>query len=341
MNSIPVVSVIMPVYNSSLYIEEAVQSILNQTFTDFELIIIDDASTDGTTQIIKKFTDSRIKIIRFDINKGVSKATNVGFEKAKGKYIARMDADDISLKKRLEQQVAVLDANPRILICGSLVKYLGGNNKIITFKETHPEIITELLISCSVYMGASMFRRQPLNGYFFDEQKVSGEDYDFWTKVAWLGEMYNIQKVLLLYRVHDNQASKKHKKQQILDDINIRLYLFKKIKFDNIKYTDALISKMLLLNELISINDLELFLDWIKDMILLNSKSEVYPQKEFQKVLNRIKKDLLFSLYFKKTTIGIDKKWRKRALMKLPMMDALYILKIKTRERAKTLIKKL
>lgn len=340
MKTNPVISVIMPVFNCVTYIEEAVNSILNQTFTDFELIIIDDASTDGTTAILKKFIDTRIKLVLKQVNQGVSAATNDGFRLAKGKYIARMDGDDIALKERFEKQVKVFENNANIIICGSLVQYLGGSNVIISHKEKHQEIITELLISCAVCMGATMFRRKELSGYFYDENKNSGEDYDFWTKVAWLGQMYNIQEVLLLYRVHDHQASKKHKQQQILDDTEIRLSLFKKINYDTIKYSDHLIKKILLLNEFVSIKELELFLSWINELAYLNRKSKMYPQKELENVLDRIKRDLLFSLYFKETTIGIDKKWRQKALLRLSIKDALYILKIKIREIRKRLLKR-
>lgn len=340
MKTNPVVSVIMPVFDCVNYIEEAVNSILNQTFTDFELIIIDDGSTDGTTSILGQLEDDRIKIILKKDNEGVSKATNDGFRLAQGKYIARMDGDDIALKERFEKQVKVLENNPNVFICSGLVQYLGGSNVIIPYKEKHQEIITELLISCSICMGATMFRKKELSGYFYDENKNNGEDYDFWTKVAWLGEMYTVQEVLLLYRVHDNQASKKHKQQQILDDIEIRLNLFKKINYNTIKYTDHLIKKMLLLNEFVSIKELELFLSWIKELAFLNRKSEMYPQKELENVLNRIKRNLLFSLYFKETTVGIDKKWRQKALLRLSIKDAFYILKIKIREIRKRLIKR-
>jgi glycosyltransferase involved in cell wall biosynthesis len=327
----------MPVYNCVTYIEEAVNSVLNQTFIDFEFIIIDDGSTDGTTDVLKKNTDSRIKFVFKKKNQGVSCAVNDGFRLAKGKYIARMDGDDISLKNRFEKQIGILENNPEIFICGSLFQYLGGINNIIGHKERHGEIITELLISCSICMGASMFRRKELSKYFYDENKNSGEDYDFWTKVAWLGEMYNVQEVLLLYRVHPNQASIAHKPRQILDDIEIRLYLFKKINYDTKIYKDELISKMLLLNQPITIKEFDLFLKWLNRIVVLNGRSKAFPQKELKKVLNRIKRKILFSLYFKKTDIGITKQWRWRALFKLSINDVLFILKLKAREISKTL----
>lgn len=339
MNSNPLISVIMPVYNCASYIEEAVESVLNQTVINFEFIIIDDASTDDTANILKKITDSRIKLIFKVKNQGVSSAINDGLRLAKGKYIARMDGDDITVNNRFEKQVAILENNPNIFICGSWVQYLGGNNEVLEFKEIHSDIITELLLSCSMCMGTSMFRRKELSHYFFDETKKSGEDYDFWSKVAWFGEFYNIQEVLLLYRVHPNQASFKHKPQQIQDDIEIKLFLFKKLNYDTIKYTNGLITKMLLLDQPIQIKELELFLKWLKKLLILNCKTKIFPQKEFINVLNRIKRTLLFSLYFKTTNIGITKKWRIKAMFKLDLKDILYILKLKSREVAKAIIK--
>lgn len=332
----PIVSVIMPVYNNALHVEEAVQSILNQTFTDFELIIINDGSTDGTENVLNTFKDARIKLVTKEVNEGVSKATNDGFRLAKGKYIARMDGDDISVKERFEKQVAVLESNPDVLICGGLVQYLGGTNSVIRFKETHQEIITELLVSCSICMGASMFRREALQGYYYDEARRSGEDYEFWARVAWLGEFYNIQEVLLLYRVHEHQASLMLKPQQIMDDIHIRLQLFKKLPYNTSKFTDTLLYNLFLLNKPITIEDFKLFLKWLSELVLLNSKSNVFPQHEFINVLKRIKRSLLFSIYFTKTSIGITKKWRFNALYKLPLQDILYILKGKSRETVKT-----
>lgn len=338
MNPSPFISVVMPVYNCALYIEEAVNSILNQTFTDFELLIIDDASTDGTSEILKKLTDSRIKIICKGLNQGVSIATNEGFKLARGKYIARMDGDDIAIKERFEKQLAILENNSNILVCGSLVQYLGGTDNILPHKEFHREIITELLISCSICMGAAMFRRKELEGYFYEKNKHSGEDYDFWTKIAWLGEFYNIQEVLLRYRVHETQASRIHKPQQIVDDIQIQLSLLKKLAYDKHKYTDALITKMRLLNAPITITDLVLFLQWIKDLIKLNNNTCIFPHKEFKAVLKKIKRILIYSLYFKQ--IGITKGWRIKALFHLPLNDLLFVLTTKGREIRKRLLKK-
>lgn len=336
MNHRPLISVIMPVYNCVLYIEQSINSILKQTFKDFELIIIDDCSFDGTIEILKKFDDPRIKIIENLSNKGVSSSTNKGFKLAQGKYIARMDGDDIAVKDRFEKQLRILEDNQDIFVCGSLVQYLGGTNSIIQYKETHREIITELLISCSVCMGAAMFRRKDLKSYFYDEKKRSGEDYDFWSKIVGLGEFYNIQEVLLLYRVHENQASKKHKTQQIIDDVKIQLSLFKKINYNSLKYTDELLTKILLVNNFISPKEFVLFINWIEVLQKINNKTHIYSADQFKSVLSRIKRRVLFELYFKKTDIGITKKWRFQILFYLPLSDLRFVIRLKVREILKS-----
>ena len=124
-----------------------------------------------------------------------------------------------------------------------------------------------------------------------------------------------------------------------MDDVQIKLNLFKKINYDTQKFTDTLIAKILLLNKSISINELEIFLKWIDELYKSNLKSKVYPPKELKLVLKRIKRTLLFSLFFKKTEIGIDKSWRIKALLKLPLDDFLYVSKLKFRELVKIWLK--
>ncbi len=126
----PKISVVLPVYNSEKYIAEAVQSILDQTFTDFELLIINDASTDGTLQILESFKDDRLKIINNPTNLKVVKSLNKGLELAQGEFIARMDADDIAYPQRFEKQIAYFKKYPQVDVCGTWVQAFGDDNFI-------------------------------------------------------------------------------------------------------------------------------------------------------------------------------------------------------------------
>ena len=115
----PKISVLMPVYNCELYVQEAIDSILNQTFIDFELLIIDDCSTDKTVEIINNYADKRIKLTTKPHNTGLTNSLNYGLSIAQGQYIARMDGDDVSVLDRFEKQVKFLDTNPDIILCGT------------------------------------------------------------------------------------------------------------------------------------------------------------------------------------------------------------------------------
>ncbi|MHB1147230.1 MAG: glycosyltransferase family protein, partial [Lutibacter sp.] len=254
-------------------------------------------------------------------------------------YIARMDGDDISLPERFEKQVAILNKNQEIKACGCWLKEFGWSNKIIKHKEYHDEIVASLLVGCSMTLGSVMLDRKWVENILFDETKKHVEDYDFWSRVAWTGKLYNIQEILYNYRIHSNQVSTVYKDVQKRADISIKLFLLKKIDYKSNLYTDELISKMLLLDTPITLADFGLFLKWLKKLVFLNRKSKIYSQKELENVLKSIKRALLFNLYFKKTAIGITKNWRLMALFKLNMQDASYILRIKSREIRKALEK--
>ena len=333
------ISVVLPIYNVELYIYDAMQSLLNQTIQDFEIIVIDDCSTDQSISIIEAFNDPRITVIKKEVNKGLIDSLNIGFKEAKGKYIARMDGDDISLPDRFKKQLEVLENNPEIKVCGCWLQRFGNSDQIIKHKEHHDEIVAHLLLSCSMSMCAVMFNRKALEEYKFDDNKKHVEDYDFWSRLAWSCKFYNLQEVLYNYRIHETQVSTIYKSVQVQGDIAIKLFLFKKLNYNIEQFTDDIITKMLLLNQPLLIKEFTLFLKWLKELNVLNSRANVYAPNELEKVLEIIKKTVLFSLYFKNTSIGITKEWRTKALLKLPINDVLYILKLKSREIRKTIFK--
>ncbi len=132
------ISVVMSAYNEEEYIQNSINSILNQSITDFELIIIDDCSNDKTVDLIKEFSDSRISLIQNDTNIGLPRSLNIALGKASGKYIARMDADDISLSNRLEKQAKYLESHPDVHVVGSYTRQIGTNGEFFGV-ETYPE----------------------------------------------------------------------------------------------------------------------------------------------------------------------------------------------------------
>lgn len=334
----PLISVVLPIFNVELYIYDAIQSVLNQTIQDFEIIVIDDCSTDKTVDVVISFKDERIKIITKEQNKGLIDSLNIGFKTATGKYIARIDGDDINMPERFQKQLEILENNIEIKVCGCWLERFGNSNQIIKHKEYHDEIVAQLLISCSMSLGSVILNREWAQKFTFYENKKHVEDYDFWSRVAWSGKFYNIQEVLYYYRAHESQVTQLHSSTQRQGDIEIKLFLFKKLNYNTEIFLDEIITKMLLLNKPIKIWEFKLFLRWLRELVCLNNKMQVYSVIELKNVLIRIRRTALFSIYFRKSSIGITKEWRAKALFHLPLKDLLFVLNIKGREIFKKIL---
>lgn len=340
MKSTPLISVVLPVYNVAPYIAEAINSVLNQTIQDFEIIVIDDCSTDNTIAIVEAIEDCRIRIIKKAINKGLIDSLNIGFNEAKGDYIARMDGDDINVLNRFEKQLNILKNNPKIKACGCWLQEFGKTNNIIKHKEFHEEIVDRMLIHCSMSLGTVMFERLAVAEFRFDESKKHVEDYDFWSKVAWSFELYNLQEVLYYYRVHDGQVSSKYKAIQLVGDVPIKLFLFKKLKYNENVFSDKSLTKVLLLNNYITLQEFSLFNKWIKKLLKLNRESEIYTQEGLEIAIKGIKESLFYTIYFSKSDIDISKAWRIKSLLKMPIIDAIWVLNHKSRRIFKKMNKR-
>jgi glycosyltransferase involved in cell wall biosynthesis len=208
---IPEISVIIPVFNAATFLHESIESILNQTFSDFELIILNDKSTDESLEIIKKIQskDNRIIIIDKEQNVGPAYLRNEGINAAKGKFIALMDADDIAIPTRFEKQIAVLKNNPEIGVCGTGFTFFGSKkNKTIKHSIHHDAIKVSFLHSCNIGNPTVMFKKEVLGDLKFDNDFVPAEDYDLWSRLLAKTNFYNIPESLLNYRQHDNNISK-------------------------------------------------------------------------------------------------------------------------------------
>ena len=207
----PKVSVIMPAYNAEKYIKEAIDSILAQTFGDFEFIIINDCSKDATEEIILSYLDPRIVYIKNEKNLRVARTLNKGLAVARGEYIARMDADDISLPERFQKQVDYLDAHPEIAVLGTNVELFDENGPICTgWSATDPaQMKVDLLFSCGLAHPSVMMRRNviaQLGGY--DPAYEGLEDYQLWCRVAEKYGVTTLPDLLLRYRIHGGQVTK-------------------------------------------------------------------------------------------------------------------------------------
>lgn len=207
----PEVTILMPAYNAGKYIWDAIDSVLNQTFTNFQLLIINDGSTDQTISVIEQFDDHRLSVIH-QTNKGIAAALNNGLREAKGRFIARFDADDICLPQRLEKQVSFLKNNTDYVITGCDAEYISESGEhLFNFKcsaHSHESIIDRLYFYCPFIHSGVMYRKQAVldcGGYCEDAHTF--EDYLLWVQLATKGKYYNIPEQLIKVRFNPNSIT--------------------------------------------------------------------------------------------------------------------------------------
>jgi len=217
----PQVTVLMPVYNAEKYLREAIESILNQTFTDFEFLIINDGSTDSSKEISLSYSDSRIRYVENEKNLGIIDTLNKGIDLAKGEYIARMDADDISLSERLQKQVAFMNKNQDIDICGSQIKIIGAEI-YSNYAINNDDIRIMLLENNHLAHPTVIVRKHKIKQVKYSNYKAA-EDYKLWIEMAKYSKLANIDKPLLHYRYHQNQISNIDNEIQIKITNKIRI----------------------------------------------------------------------------------------------------------------------
>ena len=212
-SKLPLVSVSMPVFNSERYIAEAIESILSQTYTNFELIIVDDGSSDRTREIIDRFTDPRIIKIYSDQNRGLITTRNLIAEIAKGKYLALLDADDRAMPERLQLQVEFLESNTAD-ICGAdhwTLNQANGKMKHSKQRYSDADIRALLTIYSPLCNPAILGRLEIFKKFPYKYSYMHAEDYCLWVEIALAGHRFaNIKKKLIVYRLHPNQTSINH-----------------------------------------------------------------------------------------------------------------------------------
>lgn len=226
----PLISVVLPVYNGEEYLAEAIDSILAQTVTDLELIMIDDGSTDCSLQILREYEqrDARIRVIARE-NRGLATTLNDSMDIARGEWTARMDQDDIALPHRFERQLAWLEETGAD-ISGSWVRRFGSSDKrVVRLRRTDEAIKMEMLFCSPFAHPAVMVRTALIRQLRYDKTWEKAEDYDLWERAVEAGwKMTNVPEVLLLYRVHAAQISTRtaDRQQQLVQDIRRRYWEF-------------------------------------------------------------------------------------------------------------------
>lgn len=281
----PKVTVLMPVFNGEKYLREAIESILNQTFTDFEFLIINDGSTDSTVGIINSYNDSRIRLIHNDRNAGLIVTLNKGFDLANGEYIVRMDCDDISMTERIEKQVHFMDSNLDVGVCGTWFQFVDTGQKIVL--PEFPDAVKAYLFYNSalghptVIIRTDVLRQHKL---YYDSKYKHAEDYELWIRLSKITKLANIPEVLLQYRKHPEQISVVYSRDQGSIANVIRINQLKELGLiptqDEIDLHLDVIANS-------NINDFSIFniYLWFRKLISVNIKTRVYDDKKFKEAL--------------------------------------------------------
>ncbi|MFB3166858.1 glycosyltransferase [Neobacillus sp. 179-C4.2 HS] len=210
------ISVVTAVFNGDEYLEEAIESILKQTFTDFEYIIVNDGSDDNTKEILDNITDQRVKVIHLEKNGGAANALNVGINEARGKWIALQDADDVSSEHRLQKQLQYIKSDSRLVVVGSLIQCIVGNDQVDqnslkrteSFFNGKKNFRNDQFYSTPICNGSGLFLKsvfEKIGGY--DPTFKIAYDYDLWTRMFEVGEISRVPEVLYQYRKRGNSLA--------------------------------------------------------------------------------------------------------------------------------------
>ena len=285
----PLVTVLMPVYNGEKYLKRAIESILKQTFRDFEFLIIDDGSADKSAEIIKSFNDARIRLERNETNLGLIKTLNKRLGLAKGKYIARMDCDDISLPKRLSIQVNFMEKHPEIGICGSWVKIMGLKQEFVNrYPQNHEEARAYLLFNTPLAHPSVIIRKEVMEKHEleYDENYKHAEDYELWSRIIKHTKLSNIPKVLLHYRMHDASVSKKNSSEQTENSDKVRLSLIKNLGLAPTPVELDLHRRFVRPDYLNSKDFIDQLETWLGKLLSVNEKMRIYEQESLAKIIS-------------------------------------------------------
>jgi len=280
----PLVTVLMPVYNAEKYVGEAIESILNQTFTDFEFLIIDDGCTDKTVDIISSYIDRRIRLVQNGKNIKLIATLNKGIELARGKYICRVDADDVSVTSRLEKQVFFMENNPEYFACSSWVSIINNYSEyqyIIKYEEDYDSIRLKSLYQNHFPHPASIINKEKVKKFdlSFNSNYIHAEDYHFFLCLAELGKIFILQEALTKVRKHDTNISVLNAEIQKKNSINVIKYQLSKIGINPDTINFDLYFRFFYNTFDLSKNEIEIIENYLLYIINSNGKSNYLPNQ--------------------------------------------------------------
>ena len=288
----PTVTVLMPLYNGERYVREAVESILQQTWQDFELLIIDDGSSDKGPDIVSSMKDERIVLLRNPRNIGVAATLNRGLAIARGRYIARMDADDISLPDRLKKQVQFMDAHPAVGISGGWVRLFSGGQLPYTCQvpSASEDVAAYMLFENSLWHVTAIMRKNDLNSapLLYDPFFSRSEDYDLWTRAGKHFSLANIDQVLVRVRRHKESVTRTNWEEMTIQTETIQDRLLKGIGLNLSPFEVTFhhrVGRGYRLENKEQVRDAEKLL---MQILSVNRKTKVYEEKSLSKIIGKV-----------------------------------------------------
>jgi glycosyltransferase involved in cell wall biosynthesis len=286
MSKLSEISVLMPVFNAERYLKLAIDSILNQTFQDFEFVIINDGSTDSSEEIILSYNDSRIKYHKNAENIGLIATLNKGIDLCNGRFVARMDADDISLPERLQKQWDFLNKRPEIVMVGSDVEMIDMQNQRIKDVQYCPAYLlkTQLFFSNTFAHPSILIRKDILSEFAYNADYIYAEDYFLWSQIAFKYPVANLPEILIKYRVHQESVSLQNEQQQNDTVKKVHAYHFEELGIAPSAYELCLHYKLLYNPASIAIfnkSERKNISAWIDKLIKQNEAHQIYDQKYF------------------------------------------------------------
>ena len=326
------VSVIMPNYNTpEEYLRAAMESILSQTYSNFEFIIVDDGSTDDSSSIIKSYQDDRIVLIKNEKNLGITKSLNIALARATGEFVARMDADDVSLPQRLERQVHYMREHTDVVVCGTWVQLFGDKDKkICKVLPDRQEMQIRFLFSnhTDIFHPTVMLRHAALieHGIMYNEAYPVVQDYRMWIDCCRIGACTNLPEVLLQYRIHQSRTT--HKLYALHTACDRRI-IDEQLSWLGLKLPDGLydLHNGFLLGR--SPYDPRLYA-WLKTIIRENNRKKVFDTKIMKVMLMSAWTE---SVYFEIAKAkGLD---RIKPLLHLPLSRYYELIRMRIRRRKK------
>ena len=311
----PYVSVLIPMYNRERFIIQAINSVLNQKFQDFEIIIVDDGSQDRSVELAKSFEDKRIVIIENSTNLGIPKTRNIGINHARGKYIALLDSDDEMKPSRLKYQVRFLEHHNDYVGCGSWSNTIGSDGQILRHVRvrpiTHESIKASFLFHCCIHNRTFMGRTDVMRSLQYNEDFEVGEDYELFLRLLDHGKLYNLPRILVSAREHKDKITRHKIDLNNQKKIHLAKLLLNKL---GVEYADDDLYYHIKIARLrgVSSHDLEEEFFywcelWLDRILTANKETNYFNQKKLNKVISKMWINIVFKFMKEKNDIDFSR----------------------------------